>query len=267
LPTALFVNSVVWGNEDPGGLDESAQLHLTSGTYIVERSCVQGWTGGYPGTGSHGLDPLFVDADGVDDVVGTEDDDLQLGAGSPCVDAGVNGGLPADLVDLDCDGNVAELLPLDVTGIGRRADDVTVSDTGGGSAPVVDMGAYERSAWRQLGSAFKGTTEPCLVGGGTLVGGMPVSVGLTGALPSTTTWLFIGFTQLDFTPFLGGTLVPNLDVVIPNLPVDANGSMIAAGPFPTGVPAGFSFILQHWVTDPGAPFGASGSNAIEATSP
>ena len=47
-------------------------------------------------------DPLCVDADGADDVAGTEDDDLRLLPGSPCIDAGSNGAVPVDvLTDLD----------------------------------------------------------------------------------------------------------------------------------------------------------------------
>ena len=75
-------------------------------------------------------DPLCVDADGADDVAGTEDDDLRLLPGSPCIDAGSNGAVPVDvLTDLD--------------GLPRFIDDPLTGDTGAGAPPVVDMGAYE----------------------------------------------------------------------------------------------------------------------------
>jgi hypothetical protein len=51
--------------------------------------------GGFPGTGNIDADPMFVDADGADNVVGTEDDDLRHKAGSPCIDTGDNGAVPA----------------------------------------------------------------------------------------------------------------------------------------------------------------------------
>jgi hypothetical protein len=40
------------------------------------------------GAGNIEADPLFVDPAGPDGLAGTEDDDVHLGAGSPCVDAG-----------------------------------------------------------------------------------------------------------------------------------------------------------------------------------
>jgi hypothetical protein len=90
-------------------------------------------------------DPLFVDADGPDaDPTTTADNDYRLGAGSPCVDAGDNGALPADVLDLDGDGNALEPVPLDLGGNPRRVDDPAVADTGAGVAPLVDMGALER---------------------------------------------------------------------------------------------------------------------------
>jgi hypothetical protein len=85
----------------------------------VNYCCVQNWTGTLGGRGNIGTDPLFVDAKGADGVAGTADDDLQLRAGSPCVDTGSNTALPADLTT-------------DLNGKSRIVNG------------VVDMGAYER---------------------------------------------------------------------------------------------------------------------------
>ena len=71
------------------------------------------------GEGNINTDPLFVDADGDDNIVGTEDDDLQLLEGSPCIDAGDNSAVPSSVVT-DVDGN-----PRIING-------------------RVDMGAYEK---------------------------------------------------------------------------------------------------------------------------
>lgn len=84
---------------------------------------------------------------GADGVWGTGDDDygdLRLQAGSPAVDAGTNGAVSADLLDLDADGDRAEPLPFDVAGAARFVD-MPAADTGFGSPPLVDLGAYE--AW------------------------------------------------------------------------------------------------------------------------
>ncbi len=82
------LNCILWDNSDSGGSDESAQIHNVDGTVSVDYTCVRGLSGGLGGTGNIGDDPWFVDADGADDVVGTEDDDVHLLEDSPCIDAG-----------------------------------------------------------------------------------------------------------------------------------------------------------------------------------
>ncbi|MHC4314781.1 MAG: right-handed parallel beta-helix repeat-containing protein, partial [Planctomycetota bacterium] len=82
------LNCILWDNSDSGGSDESAQIHIAMGTVSVDYTCIQGLSGGLGGTGNIGGDPSFVDADGADDVVGTEDDDVHLSEGSPCIDTG-----------------------------------------------------------------------------------------------------------------------------------------------------------------------------------
>jgi len=67
----------------------------------------------------------------------------RLDAGSSCIDAGDNTELPDDLADLDHDLNTTEEVPYDLDGNPRRFDDTLVADTGNGTAPIVDMGAYE----------------------------------------------------------------------------------------------------------------------------
>jgi predicted outer membrane repeat protein len=67
-------------------------------------------------------DPLFVEeASG----------DLRLVLGSPAIDVGDNNALPADVLDLDGDGNTSERLPVDLAGHTRIANS------------IVDLGAYE----------------------------------------------------------------------------------------------------------------------------
>ncbi|MBI5761932.1 MAG: thrombospondin type 3 repeat-containing protein [Planctomycetes bacterium] len=60
--------------------------------------------GGFAGTGNTSGDPLFVDADGADNVYGTSDDNMRLLAGSPAIDTGSNAVVPAGITT-DRDGN------------------------------------------------------------------------------------------------------------------------------------------------------------------
>ncbi len=126
-----ITNCVLWGNTDSGPTDESAQIFsLFESDAVVNYSCVQGLTGDLGGIGNIGDDPLFVDPDGKDDLPGTEDDDLHLLPGSPCIDAADNTAVPKG-IDTDLDGNP------------RFVDDPATKDTGNGDPPIVDMGAYE----------------------------------------------------------------------------------------------------------------------------
>jgi hypothetical protein len=129
LGDPVVINCIFWGNSDNGGMDESAQIHIISGTTTVNYSDVQG---GWSGAGSNNInaDPLFVDADGADNTVGTVDDDLRLSAGSPCIDA--------------ADFSVYHPGPmLDLGGLDRTVDDPSTADTGSGVLTFLDMGAHE----------------------------------------------------------------------------------------------------------------------------
>jgi hypothetical protein len=139
-------NSILWGNSDSAGSTEGSQAGAEvphdPGVLLADFCDVQGHLA-IPGTGTVDADPRFADADGADGVYGTLDDDVRLSAGSPCIDAASNPALPADAYDLDADADTAEALPEDLADNPRRADDNAAPDTGLGSAPIVDMGAYE----------------------------------------------------------------------------------------------------------------------------
>jgi hypothetical protein len=106
-----LTNCIVWGSGSSpifGGAD-------------IRYTDIQG---GNAGVGNLNSDPLFVDADGADNVYGTADDDLRLRAGSPCLDAG-----SADVY-----------LASDLEGNARFVDIPGAHDPGA----IMDMGAYER---------------------------------------------------------------------------------------------------------------------------
>jgi predicted outer membrane repeat protein len=137
-----IANSVFWGNSDAGGMDESAQIHRNNApNTTVSYSIVQGgWSGN--GTNNLDADPLFVDADGADDTIGTQDDDVRLSAGSPAIDSG------------DYDAYVAAGGPtVDIDGLPRTYDDVSSANVGVGVLAYLDRGAHEYGAEALLENA------------------------------------------------------------------------------------------------------------------
>jgi VCBS repeat-containing protein len=150
IPT--LANCILWGNS----ATEGGQIYnFGSSSSTISYSLVQG---GCPSgsTCDHLLDadPLFVrnpdPGDGDWSTPGDNDyGDLRLRLPSLAIDAGNNGAVPADALDLDGDGDTGEPIPYDLGGDPRFFDVPSVPDTGSGTPPIVDMGAYER----QLGSA------------------------------------------------------------------------------------------------------------------
>lgn len=106
--SVVLSNCILWdgGNEIWKGEDATVVI-----TYSDVRC-------GWPGDGNIVSDPLFVDPDGADGVPGTEDDDLRLASGSPCINTGDPAFVP-EVSETDLDGHARVLCAL------------------------VDMGAYE----------------------------------------------------------------------------------------------------------------------------
>jgi hypothetical protein len=119
-------------------------------------------------------DPLFLDIDGPDNVLGEQgvttgngfDDNFGLRANSPAIDA--------------ADGSVG--LPVDLLGRPRR-DDPDRPNTGIGTTPFVDMGAYE----------FQGNSAD--VTPPTVTGVQPVGIFAGGNVPSTTNSITLSFSE------------------------------------------------------------------------
>ncbi len=99
-PTARLANCILWDNSDDEGTGESSQI--AQGTVAADYSCIQGWSGDLGGVENTGENPLFVDTDGFDEIVGTLDDDLRLGRYSAGINTGdVDAVFDPDDVDLD----------------------------------------------------------------------------------------------------------------------------------------------------------------------
>ena len=110
-----------------------------------------------------------------------------LNSGSPAIDAGSNGLLPADTTDLDNDGNTSELLPLDQAGNARV------------QGVAVDMGAYETTGTVSISPASANVVEGAstnftITRTGSTVSALAVMVNIT---PGT------GMTASDYN-FSGG---------------------------------------------------------------
>lgn len=102
--TAFIRDSIFWHNTSIVAGEESQIDKTDDSTLSITRTIVEGWTGNYGGVGNSGADPLFVDPDGADDILGTEDDDFRLLPGSP----GINTGNPVFMpggVETDLDGH------------------------------------------------------------------------------------------------------------------------------------------------------------------
>ncbi len=95
-PIHLTVTDCIfWG-------DRPDEINNFSSTLIVTYSNVQGGAGqSWFGTGCIDADPLFVDPNGTDGIIGTADDDLHLFSWSPCIDAGDPAGDTSGQTDMD----------------------------------------------------------------------------------------------------------------------------------------------------------------------
>jgi hypothetical protein len=144
-------NCIFLRNRDFDGYALNAQVYGWADIGLFY-NCIEKWVpvAGTNG-GNTGDDPRFLDPDGDDEVIGTADDNLRPGPGSPCLDAGNTNRVPYDSADLDNDNDFMERIPLDLDGKARFVDDPNTPNTGlPGTDPcmpplpfVVDIGAYE----------------------------------------------------------------------------------------------------------------------------
>jgi hypothetical protein len=104
-PEGAAINSIFWGNAPP-------QLSVAS--IDVSFSVVQG---GFPGLGNVSDDPMLTGGG-------------RLAPGSSAIDAGDNTAVPMQITS-------------DIDGFARFVDEPETPDTGRGTPPIVDIGAFE----------------------------------------------------------------------------------------------------------------------------
>ena len=162
--SGTVANSILYSNTGSGGTQTAAnQVQGATVTY----SCVQG---GFAGTGNISTAPAFVDA---------ANGDYRLLVGSPGIDAGNNASIPAGTTT-------------DRAGAPRLRDDPSTVDTGAGTAPIVDMGAFEyqpplfQSFCAGDGTLTDHTTDCPCTNDGLLGNGCANSANLAGANLSAT---------------------------------------------------------------------------------
>ncbi|MBI9018851.1 MAG: right-handed parallel beta-helix repeat-containing protein [Phycisphaerae bacterium] len=135
---ATITNCIFWGNIATNGPQIAVQ---NTGVLNVSYSLLEGNIAAIYSTATvndggyiHFVDPRFIDADGVDDIYGTVDDDYRRELlNSVCTDAG--------------DNSVINLM-VDQGGRPRFINNKYIPDTGNGLSPIVDIGATETGSAR-----------------------------------------------------------------------------------------------------------------------
>jgi hypothetical protein len=131
--TPTLTNVILWGDSAPAGPEISNSGSNPAISYSDVQGCGGsggGWQSacGADGGGNIDADPSFVNAG---------DGNVRLTFYSAAIDAGDNSALPAGLTtDLDRKP--------------RFVDIPNVPDTGRGTPPIVDMGAYETQFWGRI---------------------------------------------------------------------------------------------------------------------
>jgi|GEM_PF-6459373 len=110
-----ITNSIIWANTSNGNPNQLSEVGNNSS---IEYSIIEG---GYAGSYNIDTDPLFVDANGEDNIFGTQDDDIRLRLSSPAINSG----------------------KIDTTGLSLPLTDVAGRDRM--VKMRIDLGAYERS--------------------------------------------------------------------------------------------------------------------------
>jgi len=152
--SASVLNCTIWANAVPAEqvtlYTDSRGCSLTIANSIVSAgvstatnapiACVSySNIEGGGGNGVGNIDDPMQPSDFFD----INENDFQPLQGSIVNDAGNSDMAPADLADVDEDGDTLESVPLDLSNRLRFQDDFQAADTGQGQYPIVEMGAFE----------------------------------------------------------------------------------------------------------------------------
>jgi hypothetical protein len=136
-----------------------------------------------------------------------------------------------------------------------------------GEGNRIDTLRYTVNPWADAGPGLAGTNGvPVLEGAGSLAPGSAYSVTTTGLLENHVAAVVLGLSAVN-APFKGGVFVPNPDALFLGLPTGPTGVLSLDDHFPNGVPSGFTFYVQTWLTDPAGIKGHAASNAVSGTTP
>lgn len=146
----VVINSIFWENTNTSGNSENAQLFRFYSSPDVRYCCIQNRSS-LPCTEciniAAPLTPDFVDPDGLDDTLGTIDDNLRLVGGSLCIDAGVNS---PGAGSFDLDGKVRYAQP------NPQNPNIPLVN------PRVDIGAYEYVIHNETQNTFHDTLQEAI---------------------------------------------------------------------------------------------------------
>jgi len=121
------------------------------------------------------------------------------------------------------------------------------------------------SPWTDLGHALSGEAGlPELTGAGAPAPGATLVLHLAQGRPGAAALFVAGFERVD-APFKGGVMVPQPQIVVSGLPLDAQGALTAATTLPdlpgVSLPA-LVLHMQFWIADDTVAGGFSASNGL-----
>lgn len=254
-----LANSIVWGNTSGAAVsvyDKQVWLAVAIASCAIE--------GANP---PFGADPRWRDADGPDNLLGTADDDFRLSCLSPYIDRGAN--------------SYSTGIAFDLAGAPRFADDPATPDTGVGTSPIVDLGAYEfvcgcdeHENYCATNSNSSGAPAAIRTSGSTSLFANALAFHVDDAAPNRNGIFFYGANAIA-TPWGEGVrCVASPLFRLPLLTTDALGSAslaldVTQPPASSGpgqLLAGSSWRFQFYFRDPaGGPSGWNTSNGLRVT--